>query len=268
MNVPRPISVAETLAITEATFYVSHRSLKYFLTKAWTRIIPNARHLTKSRFRRCRACQRFTVFVAIGTDEEFHICVRCRANLRYELLAEYLRRFAPTLRDMDVLELDPGSPLQPLLNTARTYVRSFFRPDVKPGTRRSDGVVCEDITALTFNEESLDIIVSSDVLEHVPDPAAAFRESARVLRHGGVHIFTIPPKSATRQRAAMEQGQTRILVDPPEYHWDPLDPAGVLVFWEYGPDIGQAFATPGLVFRKAIGPEGVGGRVVWEAKRR
>lgn len=250
-----------------AEFYVSHLPLKYLLTKIWTRVIPNARHLTKSRFRRCRACLRPTIFIAIGSDEEFHICVRCKANLRYELLAEYLRNFAPDMRGLDVLELDPGSPLHATLSRARSYVRSFFRPDVKTGTRRADGVVCEDITALTFADNSLDIIISSDVLEHVPDPAAAFRESARVLRLGGVHVFTVPPKSVTRQRAAMEHGRTRILLDPPEFHWDPLDAAGVLVYWEYGPDFAQIFATPGLQFEIAVGPEGKCGRIVWQAQR-
>ena len=245
----------------------SRRSLKYLLTKTWTRIIPNARHLARSRFRTCRACLRPSVFIAIGADEEFHICIRCRANLRYELLAQYVRRNAPHLEYLDVLELDPGSPLQPILRAARRYTRSFFRPDVEPGSRRVDGVVCEDITRLTFGEASLDLIVSSDVLEHVPDPAAAFRESARVLRPGGVHIFTVPPKSVTRQRAALDQGGIKILVDPPEYHWDPLDPAGVLVYWEYGSDLARVFPTPGLQFRVAEGPEGVSGRIVWEAKR-
>lgn len=246
---------------------MSPRSFKYLLTKTWTRVIPNARHLARSRFRTCRACLRSTVFIAIGTDEEFHICVRCRANLRYELLAKYLRSSAPNLRNLDVLELDPGSPLQPILIAARSYTRSFFRPDVIPGTRRADGVVCEDITGLTFGDATFDIIISSDVLEHVPDPAAAFRETARVLRPGGAHIFTVPPKPATRQRAALDHGRTRILMDPPEYHWDPLDPAGVLVYWEYGPDLAHAFPTPGLQFRIAEGPEGVSGRIVWEAKR-
>jgi SAM-dependent methyltransferase len=130
-----------------------------------------------------------------------------------------------------------------------------------------DGVVCEDITALTFNDASLDMIVSSDVLEHVPDPATAFRESARVLRPGGVYVFTVPPKPVTLQRATIEGGAIRFLIYPPEYHRDPLDPTGVLVYWEYGPDLPQSFPTLGLQFRIASGPEGRAGRVVWEAKR-
>jgi SAM-dependent methyltransferase len=246
---------------------VSKRSLRYLMTKAWTRVIPNVNYLSKSRFRICRACRHFTIFVAIGEDEEFHICARCRANLRYELLACQIRRLAHDISDLKVLELDPESPLQHILSGAKEYTRSFFRPDVKTGTQREDGVVCEDITALTFGDESLDVIVSSDVLEHVPDPAAAFRESARVLRSGGVHIFTIPPRKATLCRATVEFGKIRILVEPAEYHRDPLDPAGVLVYWDYGPDFPVVFKTPSLQFNMVQGPEGISGRTVWEARK-
>jgi SAM-dependent methyltransferase len=246
---------------------VAKRSVAYLWNKLWTRVIPNARFLSRSKIRTCGACRRMSVFVAIGADEEFHLCIRCQANLRYELLARYLRQPALDLSTLDVLELDPGSPLQPILSLARKYTRSFFRPDVAPGTRRKDGVVCQDITALTFDDESLDVVVSSDVLEHVPDPAAAFRESARVLRRGGVHVFTVPPRSGTRRRAAVENGRTIILIEPPEYHRDPLDPAGVLVYWDYGPDLPTVFATRGLQFSIVEGPEGSSGRTVWEARK-
>ncbi len=230
-------------------------------------MVPNVRHLHRSRMRTCGACNRLSMFVAIGQSEEFQLCVRCQANLRYEMLGRYFRNPAIDLKTLDILELDPNSPLRPLLCGARNYTRSFFRPGVKPGTRRPDGVVCEDITALTFGDESLDVIVSSDVLEHVPDPAAGFRESARVLRRGGVHVFTVPPRAVTRQRALLKGGRIVHVAGPPEYHRDPLDPNGVLVFWDYGPDLPTVFSTPGLEFKLAQGPEGSSGRTVWEARK-
>lgn len=239
----------------------------YVLKKLRTRVLRNVRYLPGSRVRICRACRHATLVLAIGEDEEFHICVRCRANLRYELLATHLRR-TYDLRTLDVLELDPSSPLRLLLGRARRYTRSFFRPDVAPGSMRADGVVCQDITRLTFPDESLDLIVSSDVLEHVPDAMAAFRESARVLRPGGAHVFTVPPRAQTRRRAALEQGRVVHLVNPPEYHLDPLDPAGVLAYWDYGPDLAEAMRVPGLEILPVLGPEGRSGRVVWAARKR
>lgn len=229
-------------------------------------VIPNLRYVTGSRTGACRACRKLTLMLALGPSEEFHVCLRCRANLRYALMAEYLRAAFPDLSAMDVLELDFSSPLRALLGRARVYTRSFYREGIEPGTRRKDGVVCQDITRLTFAERSLDLIVSSDVLEHVPDAAAAFRESARVLRPGGAHIFTVPTRSRTVRRAFIEHGKiTHVL--PPEYHLDPLDSRGVLAFWDYGPDLPEVFATPGLSFRIAAGPEGTDQRIVWEARR-
>lgn len=40
-----------------------------------------------------------------------------------------------------------------------------------------------------------DIVISQDVLEHVFDAPAVFREIARTLRSGGIHIFTVPTTS-------------------------------------------------------------------------
>ena len=55
-------------------------------------VLPNLHHLPASRFRQCGACRKFTLIVALGTDEEYQLCLRCRANLRYEMLADV---FAP-----------------------------------------------------------------------------------------------------------------------------------------------------------------------------
>lgn len=50
----------------------------------------------------------------------------------------------------------------------------------------------EDITALSFEDESFDFIYCSNVLEHVPDDLAAMGELNRVLCRGGVAVIQVP----------------------------------------------------------------------------
>ncbi len=52
--------------------------------------------------------------------------------------------------------------------------------DVSPGSVDAQGVRHEDITRLSFETESIDLIVSFDCLEHFPDFQKAFTEGARV----------------------------------------------------------------------------------------
>lgn len=47
-----------------------------------------------------------------------------------------------------------------------------------------EGVRHEDIHRLSFADASIDLIVSTDVMEHVPVPSQGFAEVARVLRPG------------------------------------------------------------------------------------
>jgi SAM-dependent methyltransferase len=179
------------------------------------------------------------------------------------MLATFLRSL-DSLAQMDVLELDSRSPLKPLLSKARSYHQSYYSKNDQLGTLNADGIRCEDITRLTFRDSSLDLILSSDVLEHVPDLDAAFKESYRVLRPGGSHLFTVPPAAVTRRRAEIRDGQVLHLTEP-EYHSDPLDSAGILAFWDFGADAAQVFSSSGLEFTIVAGPEGKDKRIVWRA---
>jgi SAM-dependent methyltransferase len=49
-----------------------------------------------------------------------------------------------------------------------------------------------DITALPFRPSAFDAIKATEVLEHVPDAAAALAECARVLEAGGHLVLTAP----------------------------------------------------------------------------
>ena len=219
------------------------------------------------RIRRCGCCERLTIFLCNGPSAEFRTCMFCSANERYELLAAEIKdRYGSTLAEMEVLELDPYSPLRKILACARRHVRTFYDPSEERGSFRSDGTSCQDITALTFASESFDLIVSSDVLEHVPLLESAFRETRRVLKPGRAHLFTVPPRLRTKKRAEMV-GAEIFHLEPPEFHRDPLSPLGILAFWDMGPDLGQIFGSDSLRFSVVRGPIGADKRTVWMAER-
>ncbi len=49
-----------------------------------------------------------------------------------------------------------------------------------------------DATAMPFADDTFDVVIASEVLEHIPADATAFAEIARVLRPGGVAAVTVP----------------------------------------------------------------------------
>jgi len=97
-----------------------------------------------------------------------------------------------------------------------------------------------DITKSGLPDNSFDIVLSGDVLEHVPNLPAALADTARILAPGGKLIASLPfaPFHAeTTIKARLTNGTIQHLA-PPEYHGNPMDPAqGSLVFQIPGWDI-------------------------------
>ncbi|MEM9598181.1 MAG: class I SAM-dependent methyltransferase, partial [Acidobacteriota bacterium] len=90
---------------------------------------------------------------------------------------------------------------------------------------------------LSFGDQSFDLVVSFDVLEHVPAYLTAFDEILRVLSPGGTLYFTVPFRvdrgdNLVRARLAAD-GSVEHLLEP-EYHGDPLVEEGCLAFYHYG----------------------------------
>jgi SAM-dependent methyltransferase len=57
-----------------------------------------------------------------------------------------------------------------------------------------------DITVIPVDDRSFDAVICTEVIEHVPDPVAAIREMARILRPGGRIILTAPLGSGLHQQ--------------------------------------------------------------------
>jgi SAM-dependent methyltransferase len=59
--------------------------------------------------------------------------------------------------------------------------------------RRGGAVYCRSSAGrLPFRNQTFDVAVASDVIEHIEDDAGAVAEIARVLRRGGSAVFTVP----------------------------------------------------------------------------
>lgn len=56
-----------------------------------------------------------------------------------------------------------------------------------------------DITSIPVPDASFDVVLCTEVLEHVPEPSAALKEIARVLRPGGRAFLTVPLGSGLHQ---------------------------------------------------------------------
>jgi len=202
----------------------------------------------------CHCCNSSVEFVATSDWwRDDYRCTNCQSIPRERAVIYCLETFFPQWRGLTIHESSPvigrGAHRRLIAEAAR-YLPSQYYPDVPPG-RSLDGMRCENLEKLTFEDQSIDLHITQDVFEHLLDPAAAFREIARTLRPGGAHIFTTPLENklaATDFCARLtNDGKVVQLLEPPTYHQNPISSAGSLVTVRWGYDITKyIFDTTGL----------------------
>ena len=218
-------------------------------------------------------------------------CQTCGAWTRIRQMAATLVEVAPVLAGRPVntvaeLAAVPGlriynteahGSLDALLGGASGYVASeYFGPDLRSGDRGPDDVLHQDLQDLSFESDCFDLVLSTDVLEHVADPYQAHAEIHRILRPGGRHVFTVPfidDALLDDVRAIMTpDGVVQHLAEP-VFHIDPVRiEEGALVFTLFGLEMLTKLAHLGMdttVYRPAdLGRGLVGGGAVFDAVKR
>lgn len=125
------------------------------------------------------------------------------------------------------------------INSAEVIGSEYLGLNIQSG-EEINGIRHEDALALSFEDESLDYIVSNDVYEHVPDIRATFSEAYRTLKPQGVLLFTVPfwvNKDVTVKRAVLDGEEITYSLEPC-YHGNPISSEkGSLVFYDFGWDL-------------------------------
>jgi SAM-dependent methyltransferase len=142
------------------------------------------------------------------------------------------------IRALAVYNVGSSGPTRRWLSELPDYTESRYTEGVPLGPA-PDGTRNEDLQALTFADGRFDLVTSSHVMEHVADPARAFREIHRVLRPGGRYVFSVPirwpPPDVSVVRCAIVDGEL-VHYRNPAYHGSPSGEP-TLVFTDFGTDL-------------------------------
>jgi SAM-dependent methyltransferase len=198
------------------------------------------------------------------------VCDGCGMNNRQRLVAHLVQQFALRSAHPSIYLMEQVTPIFAWVkkNLAGGEVHgSEYLGHQYRGGERIDGVRHEDVMDLSYPDASFDLIVSNDVLEHIPDPERALRECCRVLKPGGVVLATFPfwtGRDTSVARARLGAGGIEHLLAP-QYHGNPLSADGCLVFHDFGWDLldrirSAGFAAPAceVYFSEEFGHVGTG----------
>jgi ubiquinone/menaquinone biosynthesis C-methylase UbiE len=117
---------------------------------------------------------------------------------------KFILDFSRTI-EKNKLVLDVGAGSSPYRNLfERQIYKTHDFQKLSPGQllhKQGYGQIdfVSDIVSIPVESSSFDVILCTEVLEHVPEPIAALKEMARILKKGGEIVITTPLGSHVHQ---------------------------------------------------------------------
>lgn len=166
----------------------------------------------------CPVCERnYRRFLPFGDviRREHALCPGCHSLERHRLLWRFLQERTELFRRPHrLLHFAPERCLERRFTRLPTV--DYVTGDLEPGRAMTE----VDITKLPFADASFDAVMAIDVLEHIPDDRAAFRELHRILRPGGWALLRVPmdrARAVTHEDPAIQSPEDRA-----REYWHPL----------------------------------------------
>lgn len=211
----------------------------------------------------CHCCRQKTIFEIKGSWlRDQYLCPNCRSIPRQRHIQYVLDTYFKGWEDKNIHESSPSNEL--ISRYCASYSSSQYFAGVEEGTF-CNGVRCENLESLTFLDNTFDIFITQDVFEHIFHPDRAAREITRVLKPGGVHVFTAPKHKGLRRsypRARLVGNQIEYLLEE-SYHGNPVGDGRALVTWDYGDDFEElmnswsgATTTTYIIRDRSLGIDG------------
>jgi SAM-dependent methyltransferase len=197
---------------------------------------------------RCCVCGSVsTIQVKEENLRETCICSKCSSTNRQRQIAivacnrisscmnrriSSLHEFA-SLDNFVVYNAEARGALHEQLSQIKNYLCSeYFGESYKSGDFVNT-IMHQDLMALSLQDDSVDLVLSADVLEHIPNPYRAHEEIYRILKPGGRHIFTVPfyqEEFLDETRTVLDSSGNAVFLKDPQYHSDPIRSEGALVY--------------------------------------
>ena len=230
---------------------------------------------------RCNICGHETRF--FYTDQAMYreslVCGDCLTTSRYRSIARGILRAIWEIAGIEaesIAELDPqveqvslkvydtqvpfryGTCAYPIPDLLEGFEwidlqTSTYRPNQRMGVELGPNTTNQNLEALTYSDNSFDIVVTSDVMEHVRLDDRAHREIRRVLKPGGAYLFTVPhfrDSAQTFVRVAVidpsDPAKDEFLTEK-EYHGDANSEDGrALSYRAYGTELDKTLRGLGF----------------------
>lgn len=171
------------------------------------------------------------LFASLGRSAFLTRCLGCKANVVNLSTVSVLRNL-----DVSRMRAHEFSSYGATFNFLKGHCHDFTFSEYFPGGAPVvNGVRNEDITNLTFLSNSFDLLTSNGVMEHVPEDIQGYQECHRILKPGGMLLFTVPlydtPESI---KLASINGNEIVWHGTPEYHDSRLaGPFSAPTFWRH-----------------------------------
>ena len=210
----------------------------------------------------CNICGWSGEYLQPGREREGMLCGNCASSSRLRAVIYWLAHVTgnaglplyawPKNPGVAILESSARGPYPVMLGDKFDYYATEFDPGEIAGGKRPR--LFADFQDLHYGDATFDVVIATDVFEHVRDDAAGYREIFRALKPGGTLILTVPytHTQAVTIRRVDTTGNGDVHLMEPEYHGGG---GHTLTYRNYGRDLLSLLGSVGYAvghFRTSV----------------